>query len=206
MGGIQALSSQVRLSYDDALFSGNIHRMVFNVKTGEFWTEEAPKNFSGRALLSGSESESIQKMKKDYLDDWNKISERATSEEKLVLEIPIVQRKVLNPANWTEIKNNLIFKQKFSGNLVFAQIKTNLSSKPLEYQSAKIEANDPENFAYLYFFPSGISTSISFWLGFRKADQTINDNAPKYTLNLNTLTGQLKLLQGFEDANFQLSK
>lgn len=221
MDGIHNISSQIKLTYDDTIFTGRVHRMIFDIKNGTFWTEIAPEKFKGRApvLTEESKNQNIEKIK--YFDRFNDEANSAKILEQPILEIPVEQRAVLgnsgslcnNQKNcWRSSSNKLISSKQFAGNLVFVRITTGLSETPLIFtsnlKSSPTESKAPEekNLAYIYFFPDGSTTPASFQLGFRDENWNIDTNALKYTLNLNIFTGQLKLLQGFQEANFELPK
>lgn len=221
---LRNLTSQIRSAYDDAIFSGRIHRMVFDIKTGEYWVEQAPLGYEGRPPLldSDSESDSLQRrdkrneLLKNLEEKYKDLADRPmpttnTSENKTysIRSIAIVQRKVLKPVDWKEINDAVIFRQKLASSIVFAQVLTSLSAKKYDY--VEIFSNSDKTkkeYAYIYFLPNGTATSTSIKLAMQNKNNpsAISEEGPKYTLNLNSLTGECNLLEGFQDANFSLPK
>lgn len=221
---LRNLTGQVRAAYDNAIFTGRLQRMIFNIKTGEYWLEQAPLGFEGRPPLIDTDSETDSMIKKDkrndlvkFLDDKAKnLSNRqmptsTTTNIKYysLRSIPIVQRKILRPVEWREINDAVTYRQKLPGQIIFAQISLGISPKKYEY--VEINSNSDKSkkeYAYIYFLPNGTTTPISIKLATRqdKNENAIDDNGPKYTINLNTLTGESHLLEGFQDANFTLPK
>lgn len=221
---LRNLTGQIRAAYDDAIFSGRLHRMVLNMKTGEYWTEQAPLGFEGRPPLIDNESEADSLLKKDrrksLIEDLNQKaknnsdrqmqSSTATNKKFYsIRSIPVVQRKVLQPIEWREINDAVTYKQKLPGRIIFAKFSSGISYKQIEYEVI-FNDNDKskKEFAYIYFLPNGTTTPTSIQLGAKqnRNESAIDTEGPKYTINLNTLTGESHLLESFQDANFTLPK
>lgn len=221
---LRNLTGQIRSAYDDAIFTGRIHRMIFDLKTGEYWVEQAPLGYEGRPpmLETVSEAEALQKQDKrkelvKYLDDrYKELAERpmplsdvSDSKNYSVRSIAVVQRKALKPIDWKEINDAVIYRQKLASSIVFAQIMSSLSPKKYEYVEIITNSDKTKKeYAYIYFLPNGTATSTSIKLAMLSKDNStaISEDGPKYTLNLNSLTGECNLLEGFQDANFSLPK
>lgn len=214
---IRNLSSQIRSAYDNAVFSGHMQRMVINIKTGEFWVEQAPQNFNGRPPLSLDENDPLQvSNKQNYLEmldeKFQNLSHRQSpysSEDNPIYysirSIPVVQKNILQPIKWLEVNDGIISRQFLPGRVIFAKFMSGLSSQVYEYTSIVSSSNSQQNkFAYIYFLPDGTTTPTSIQLAIKNKNNMISENDAKYTLNLNTLTGQSYLLEGFQDANFKL--
>nr|BFD32761.1 hypothetical protein GTC16762_23790 [Pigmentibacter ruber] len=220
---LRNLTAQIRSAYDDAIFSGRMHRMVFDIKNSEFWVEQAPLGYEGRPPLldSDSESESLQKRDKraeilKILDEkYKDLADRpmpttsGDNKNYSIRSIAVVQRKVLKPVDWKEINDAVIYRQKLSSGIIFAQVLSSLSAKKFDYVEILSSSDKTKKeFAYIYFLPNGTATSTSIKLAMANKDNpnTISETGPKYTLNLNSLTGECNLLEGFQDANFSLPK
>ncbi len=210
--GLQSLTSQVSLAYQSAIFTGRVHRVVFDIKHGRFWTEIAPKDFTGRAPIVSVETESRAKFKESLYNRLEDEAKSAIATDNPLLEIPAHQRNELKDIPWETLKTALIEPKSFTENVIFVKVTTGLAQLPvlypLSYEPTAETQNEPADQAYLayvYFFPSATATPASFQVGLRDR-AVIDTNAPKYTLNLNTLTGKIKLLEGFQEANFELPK
>ena len=221
---IRNVTAQIRAAYDDAIFSGRLTRMIFDLKTGEYWVEQAPLGFEGRPPIidTGSDSDILAKLDKrkqllKLLDEKAKnISDRqmptstaSNTKYYSIRSIPVVQRKILRPIEWREVNDAVTYRQKLLETVIFAQISIGISSKKYDY--ADVFSNNDKvkkAYAYVYFLPNGTATPISIRIGTRqeKNEGLINDQGPKFTINLNTLTGESNLLEGFQDANFILPK
>lgn len=213
--GINHLSSQVKIAYNDTIFTGRVHRMVFDVKNGNFWTEMAPQGMNGRAPVVTTETEDREKAKKQLVDKLADEAKSADATEMPILEIPVKQLKKFTSVSWVTPKNNLISPQKFTGDLIFVQIATDLTSTIVKYpfykrftkiKTAEKDSVENEYLAYIYFFPNGTTTHASFQIGFYDESGNVDNNALKYTLHMNTLTGQMKLVTGFQEPDFELPK
>jgi prepilin-type N-terminal cleavage/methylation domain-containing protein len=217
---ITNLSSQIRATYDNAVFTGRMNRIVVDLREGEFWTELAPPGYRGRApAFEEDDSDQLAEKKKAFL---NYLSDKMKSEpqrpmatmgknmtqryysNRSLLEI---QKKVLSPPFWSESKDDSLSRHALASGVVFYQFASVLSRQPLKF--AEVISNsekDPKRFGYIYFLPDGTLTPTSIQIAMVNKEQRILDNDLKYTLNLNTLTGQVYLLEGFQEANFKNAK
>lgn len=214
---MRQLLSQIRAAYDDSVFLHRTHRLVFNVKTGVYWVEASPIGFKGRppAMLGKNEESALKKdAKKRLFESFSDIAKNSSRRESplssygnpiyyTVRSIPVVQKQVLMPPEWREVNDAVIFKQSFASGVVCARFSTNLTEKPIEFSDvSKNTDDDPKNFAFIYFLPDGTTSAASLQISLLNEHGAVADDALKYTLNLDTLTGQSRLVLGFDDANF----
>ncbi len=217
---LRNFTAQVRSAYNSAIFSGRLHRMVIDIKKSEYWVEQAPLGFEGRppAIDNVDESDSLLKTDRrkrllDSLDDKAKqqmnreMTTSSSSNKKFysIRSIPVVQREILRPITWQEINDSIIYKQKFLGRVVVAKFTSGLISKEIKYEDmAKSGDKNKTNYAYIYFLPNGSLTPTSLQMTSKSAEEPslLETNGPKFTLNINTLTGQTRLLEGFQNADF----
>jgi prepilin-type N-terminal cleavage/methylation domain-containing protein len=218
---LKTLTATIHESYNDALFSKRMHRMVLNIKTGEYWVEQAPVDFKGRPpLIQGDSLTSSIKEDaiKNFLDAMNEKTKNQSKREiqtstsgsptyYSLRSIPEVQKDVLIPIKWIEVNTSTITKNKLNGDVIFAKFISGISSRVVEYKDVKNKIDkDENNFCYIYFLIDGITTPASIQLAIKNKENDIDDTASKYTVYLNALTGQSSLLEGFQDANFTLPK
>ncbi len=218
---IKNLSGQIRAAYDNAIFSGRLQRMVVNIKTSEYWVEQAPSNFKGRPPLftdvksevnidENNRKNFLEKMEEKEKNQYHRQSPYSSEDNPIyytIRSIPIIQKNVFLPIKWLEVSDSIISKQKLVGSVVFAKFISGLSKEVYEYSNIAISTNNTENvYCYIYFFSDGTATPTSIQLGIKTTANLISEDDAKYTLNLNTLTGQSYLLEGFQDANFTLPK
>lgn len=216
---LKTLTSTINETYNETLFSKRMHRMVINIKTGEYWVEEAPLDFKGRPPLI--QGDSLQtSVKEDEIKSFlNSMEEKVKNQSKRQLQnstsenptyyslrsIPEVQREVLVPVKWTEVETPTITKNKLNGDVIFSKFFSGISSKPYDHKDMEKNSDQSEdNFCYIYFLIDGVTTPTSIQLAVQNKDGDIDEEGPKYTVYLNTLTGQSSLLEGFQDANFTL--
>lgn len=217
---IRNFTGQIRSAYDNAIFSGRIQRMVIDIKDDSYWVEQAPLGFEGRPPHIDLESEADLLVKKEKRNEIIKyLNEKAKngSDRQMLTSgknysprsIPVVQRKVLNSIEWREVNDSVTYKQKLPNNIVFAQIISGISNKTYNYKDISLISNkNTKTFVYIYFLPNGTTspTSIQIASSNNKEKGIIDEEGPKYTLNLNTFTGECYLLEGFQNANFALPK
>ena len=216
---ITNITSQITATYDDAVFTGRQHRMVFDIKEGTFWTEEAPPDYQGRAplFIDSQEDQVLQDKKNDFIanlaDKMQNNPKRPSlysKEDKptyySLRSIPQVQSHVLTPVKWEIVNDATVSKKSLAGGVVFAKFSSALFLKPLDYHAMINSREENEKFyGYIYFFPDGTCTPSSIQIALKNKNNEISNSDLKYTLNLNTLTGQVHLLEGFQDANFKIS-
>ena len=217
---ITNITSQITATYDDAVFTGRQHRMVFDIKEGTFWTEEAPSDYKGRAPLFADSQEDnvLQEKKNDFMinleDKIRNNSQRPSLYSKednptyySLRSIPQVQSQVLTPVIWQVVDDATVSKKSLASGVVFAKFSSALFLKPLNYHATINLTDEKEKFyGYIYFFPDGTCTPTSIQIALKNQNNEILTSDLKYTLNLNTLTGQVHLLEGFQDANFKISE
>ncbi|APJ03274.1 prepilin-type N-terminal cleavage/methylation domain-containing protein [Silvanigrella aquatica] len=221
---LRNVTAQIRNAYDDAIFSGRLNRMIFDIKSGEYWVEQAPLGFEGRPPLPDTDSEidslAKQDKKKQLLKSFDEKAKNSASREMTgststnpkyysSRSIPVVQRKILRPLAWREINDSVTYRQKLPGNIVFAQISSMVSLKKYDYVEVLSSQDKTKKvYAYIYFLPNGTATPASVKLGTTQSNNknALDDEGPRYTINLNTLTGESHLLEGFQDANFTIPK
>ena len=220
---IKDLTEQIRNTYDDTVLTGRVHRMVFDVKTGEFWTEIAPTNFSGRApaVLSSMEeniffNDNLKKLVKDLEEEnktqyqrpvpqsaQNSASNAGSNLKHFSLRsLVAAQKEVLYPTEWSQVSDALVMKKKLSSKVAFAKISSEISKKALEYQGKTLDKEPKQTFAY--FLPDGSVSALSLQIGVLDENGLVSSIGARYTVNVNPLTGQSQLLEGFQDANFTL--
>ncbi|WP_246164805.1 hypothetical protein [Fluviispira multicolorata] len=217
---LRNFTSQVRSSYNNAIFTGRLHRMVIDIKNSEYWVEQAPLGYEGRPPPVENTDAADGLLKKDrrkkLLEDFDdrakllmnrELGTSTASNKKFytIRSIPIIQRNVLRPINWEEINDSIIYKQKFLSKVVVAKFLTGLSSKELTFESiARDSDKNKKEFGYIYFLPNGLLTPTSLQFTSKSGNEStlLDQNGPKFTININTLTGQSRLLEGFQNADF----
>ncbi len=217
---IKALTTQIRGSYDNALFSGHINRIVFDLKKNEYWTEEAPSLENERPPLWENDSE-LYNTQKNQLDDFRKkLAQKAQAESKRMSpfssndnpifysnrNLIVVNRKSLEEIKWVEQKNDPIQRKHLIGRAVITKFISGLNNKVYDYNTFS-KNKDENNFVYIYFLPDGTTSPTSLQVGLKNENSSIvSTEANLKTLNLNTLTGLVSLYDGEREPNFHSGK
>ncbi|MEY3901977.1 MAG: hypothetical protein RL189_1283 [Pseudomonadota bacterium] len=206
---LREIAGTLRSAYDNAILSGRLNRVVFSLRSGEYWVEEAPVNFSGRPSAQNFDKSAAQQRQDDFklrlVEDLDKLftdsrragggnSERAYS----VRSILAVQRHVLKEKKWTEVEDAILTRRRLPDGLVFWSIATEGMPRAL----SQSDLREGET-AFVYFFPWGeaIRTQIQIATQAQEGGG-IDDKAPKNTLALDPLSGQSSILDGLQEADF----
>lgn len=206
---LRELAGTMRGAYDNSILSGRMNRLVLSLRTGEYWVEAAPFNFSGRPSIVDGEKPVGDKRKDDYnirlVEDLDKLfldprkagagqSERSYS----VRSILAVQRHVLKDKKWEEVEDSVLTRRRLPTGLVFWSVATEGMSRAI----SQSDLRDGET-AYIYFYPWGEAIRAQIQISTQPQEGGGTDEkAPKSTLVLDSLSGQSSILDGLQDADF----
>lgn len=206
---LREIAGTLRSTYDNSVLTGRINRVVFSLRSGEYWVEAAPANFSGRPSVQGADQSAGEQRQKDYkvrmLEDLDKLftdqrragggnSERAYS----VRSILAVQRNVLKEKKWEEVEDAILTRRRLPFGLMFWNIAAEGMARPV----TQTDIRDGE-FAHIYFYPWGEGTRAQIQIATQLSEGgAIDENGPKNTLSLDSLTGQSSILDGLQEADF----
>jgi prepilin-type N-terminal cleavage/methylation domain-containing protein len=206
---IREIAGTLRSTYDNSVLSGRVNRVVFSLKSGEYWVEAAPPNFSGRPSVQNVEKSAGELRQDDYkarlIEDLEKLfadvrkagggnSERSYS----VRSILAVQRNVLKEKKWEEVEDAILTRRRLPSGLVFWSIAT--EGMPRALTQADLREGE---LAYVYFFPWGEAIRAQIQIATQAEEGGgIDDKSPKNTLSLDALSGQCSILDGLQEADF----
>lgn len=208
---LREVAGTLRSTYDSAVLSGRLHRVVFSLRTGEYWVEAAPLNFSGRPSVQHVEKSAKDKMQEDVnarlLEDLEKMSSETrkaaggqSDRSYSVRSILVVQRNVLREKKWTEVEDTILTRRRLPSGLVFWSIA--VEGMPKAMTQSDLQEGDR---AYVYFFPWGEAIRAQIQIATQALPEGgggIDDKAPKNTLSLDALSGQSSVLDGLQEADF----
>ncbi|MFZ9519332.1 MAG: pilus assembly FimT family protein [Silvanigrellaceae bacterium] len=206
---MREIAGTLRSTYDNSVLSGRMNRVVFSLRSGEYWVEAAPPNFSGRPSVQNADKSASERRQDDYkirlVEDLDKLfadvrkagggnSERSYS----VRSILAVQRNVLKEKKWEEVEDAILTRRRLPTGLVFWSIAT--EGMPRALSQADLREGE---LAYVYFFPWGEAIRAQIQIATQAEEGGgIDDKAPKNTLSLDALTGQCSILDGLQEADF----
>jgi prepilin-type N-terminal cleavage/methylation domain-containing protein len=208
---LRDLSTNLRATYDSAVLSGRIHRLVIHPTTSEYWAEQAPLGYEGRPPVATSEDSSatagfnadararlLEDLEK-ALSDPRRSTKASQSDERFysTRSMLVQQRTALKPLKWSEVDDAVLYKRSLPGDVVFVNTVTDAMKNKLEFQQA-----GEKDFAYIYFFPSGEVQQAAVQLGLRTGEKEVNMEGPKFTLFLDPLSGHSELVEGFQEPEF----
>ena len=203
---LRDFSAHIRAVFDSAILTGRVHRVVLDMASGEYWTEAAPLGYSGRAprpLSDIDRSTVAEDNRKKFLEGLDEASSQprksALDEERLyaVRSLVVNQRRALNPVNWSEVSDSVLFRRSLPGKVRFAALATDQMGEKKERAGF-----GKEDYGQIFFYPDGSSSHAMIQFGIVGDDDAILDDSVKYTIFLEPLTGRSQLVEGFQDAEF----
>lgn len=203
---IRELTGTMRATFDAAVLTGRVHRLVIKPKDGSYWAEIAPESLQGRppefqaeaatSLAAGADQDARTR----FLEELDKAAadprkagnngDRNYSQRSVL----VVQRGALKPLRWAEVEDPVLYKRQLPGSVV-------LNMAYVEFMSEKLDglkASDTD-LAYLYYFPWGESMRAVLQIGIRADEGALDETGPKYTLVLDPISGRSELLEGFQE-------
>jgi prepilin-type N-terminal cleavage/methylation domain-containing protein len=203
---IREIASHVRATYDNAVFSGRLQRMVICPAEGTYWTESAPIGYQGRAPAPEDTSAKAgfnADARARLIEELAKASEQPRKssiddKKSYTFRSPIMlHSSFLKPPKWNEVDDATLSKHVLPGEMAFKSIYVNTKPEPLEL------ANTSENICeFIYFFPSGEVQPSAIQIGSLKAKKEINENGPKFSLFIDSLSGKIGVVDGFQEPEF----
>jgi prepilin-type N-terminal cleavage/methylation domain-containing protein len=203
---VSNVASTIRGAYDAAILTNRIHRLAFKIKTGEYWAEALPAGFVGRSPQSAQDTREVAEAQqarsrlKEELDKAAAEPRKSSEDENRFYNarsILVIRRSVLNPIEWKEIDDPILFRRKLPGNVVFAVMQTDQMSEPVKFNDAK-----DTDMAYIYFYPNGETQLASVQIGLLGNQKLVDENGPKFTLNPDPVSGRTEVLEGFIEPEF----
>lgn len=204
---LRDLTNNIRATYDSAVLSGRVHRLVIHPSTSEYWAEQAPLGYEGRPPVavpsdgaSATFSADARARLTEELDKAASETRKAPKDDErsyTVRSFLVQQRRALAPIKWSEVDDAVLYKRSLPGDVVFNSVVTDAMKDKLEFPNA-----GEKDFAYVYFFPSGEVQQSALQLGMRKGEKEVDGEAAKFTLYVDPLSGHSELLEGFQDPEF----
>ena len=208
---LRDVTNNMRATYDSAVLTGRVHRMVLSLKKGEYWAEAAPLGYEGRPPLAIPDTSSASSSfnadaRARLVEELTKVTAEPrrpnnakVGEEKYynARSILVVQKKALEPVKWSEIDDAVLFKRLLPGDVVFAGIVTDTMKEKITYPGSS-EAE----FAYIYFFPQGEVQQSAIQIALKKTETEINEEGPRFTLLGDPLSGHTEIREGLQEPEF----
>lgn len=207
--GLRELAGTIRATYDNSILTGRVNRLVINLRTNEYWVEEAPFGFSGRPSAQSSDGSAFAQRMEDsrarLMEDLDRAASEARrsgggSDERVytVRSFLVAQRASLKEAKWGEVEDTILTRRRLPSGLLFWSVATEGMSRPLSFS----QLSDGE-VAFVYFFPWGEAFRTQIQIASQSPETGgYDENGPKNTLALDSLSGQSSILEGLQEADF----
>ncbi|MBX9704250.1 MAG: type II secretion system GspH family protein [Silvanigrellaceae bacterium] len=222
---IRNLTSMIRTTFDNAVFTRRTHRMVFDFKKGEYWIEQAPFGYQQRPTIPNNkddvkfnEMESLVAKANRMLTNIRQMPSSTEEHMKTysIRDFVVQQKKALEQVKWNELNEVLLFRQKLVGDVIFVRFETDLMGQKFDAENRTNDINsigskEKESqlqYGYIYFFSSGVCNQANIQLSVKNTENTsdISNFKKNFTVELNSFTGRSNLYEGFHDAQFSKKK
>lgn len=201
---LRELTLTMRNTYDSAVLTGRVHRLVIEIKKGVYWAEQAPLGYQGRPPLVQNDEESARAEERArLLEELNQAAadpRKASDGEREYTNrsILVLKRNILSPIRWAEVDDAVLFRRSVPGNVGFVSIFTPAMEEKMEYTTAT-----DKDVAFLYFFPSGEAIPAAIQLAILNGEASFAEDGPRFTVKLDALTGHSEILDGLIDVDFK---
>ena len=198
------LAMMMKASLNEAVISGKVHRIVFDLKEGSYWAEKLGSETAMRFEVNPEDLSLFEKdaqkrlfdaikEKKTQLKSMTSITETEVPNS---LDLIIEQGSVFEKRDWVSLDGTLLSKKVLDTSLMFLKVKTDLMLDPKEFFSSTAPGKEQ---AYLYFFPEGFTSSAYIQISSLLKNQSEISKASGVTLVLNALSGRSVILRGLQD-------
>ena len=206
---LRELAGTIRATYDNSILTGRTNRLVLNLRTSEYWVEEAPFGFSGRPSAQSSDgsasAQRIEDNKARLIEELDRAASQARrsgggTDERVytVRSFLVAQRASLKEAQWGEVEDSILTRRRLPGGLLFWSVATDGMTRPLTY--SQLSDGDV---AFVYFFPWGEALRAQIQIASQSPETGgYDETGPQNTLALDSLSGQSSILEGLQEADF----
>jgi prepilin-type N-terminal cleavage/methylation domain-containing protein len=197
------LSGDIRNAFDRAVLTGKIHRMGFNLVSGEYYLEEteSPRIYTssekqGRDPTeeeSESQQEEFKEKMKAYKDLAGDEISTPDGDEKIQPTSPIVEASErIAPPEWRKVDSTEWGPRSIGPELIFMDIQA-------EHHASKQAAEElgEKGRAFIYFFPAGYVERSVIHIGYRKNEREVDETLSPYTLKTSPMVGIAAVESGY---------
>ncbi len=207
---LNRLGSDVRSAFDLAILNHKPYRIVFHLSSGTYWLEETgAENFSlGSGDKDAKEVDLSDKKEKEKREEFNNEFEKYTSLAGEVFKdssgdyeippmSPLLKAKTrLQRPIWTRVNSIEWGERILSPQLIIKDMKAEHHTEPVT-----LDSRDPaDNYAHLYFLPSGYVERAYIHLYYLKGD-SIDESQQPWTIVTHPYRGEASSLSGLEQVD-----
>lgn len=207
MGKLDRLSGDVRSAFDLAILNHRAYRLVFHLNSGKYWLEETDaQNFYLGGEKEGDLSEKEEKEKAEefnqQFDKYMSLAGEAFKDEKGKVEIPqmfplIRAKDRLQRPKWRKVTSIEWNQRELAPILIIKDMRAEHHREPVTLEGR----DSDENFAHLYFLPSGYVERAYFHLYYLKGSGSVDESQPPYTIKTNPYRGEASVINGLEQVD-----
>ncbi len=202
------LSNDVRSAFDSAVLSGKNHRLVFNMKSGEYWLEvtEAeevylkPKDVDGPDISKSLEEEKKEEFEKRFERYKDLVGTEVTDtdgETKIAPPSPLMKaKKILEGPRWEKVESLEWNVRKISDSILIQDIKTE------HHEAAVVIDNlneEDDALITVQILPSGYIEQTIMHIYFKNAEGKANFESEPFTILIHPTLGMATYVQGLKE-------
>ena len=211
LGSMRRFMSDVRIAYDTAILDGKHYRFVVELESGKYWLERTEaKDFylstpsEEMGLFEASEQEKKLQFEEQF-EQYQTLSGETYKDLKTEDDIPPVSpllkaKKSLEPTEWKKVVSLEWEERRFVDDLIIKDIRVENRAQPVTLEDFGKEAK-----VFIYIFPSGYIEKTVMHIYYRLDGMEIDSSKKPYTLLIKPNVGEVLLLSGDQDIDFEKS-
>ena len=199
------LNSDIRAAYDTAVLSNRPYRLVFQLRSGDYWLEttESENVKLGDSKVDADPSEEETKNKdaefdskfEDYVKMLGDPITNPHSEHKIPQTSPVIQAKeLLRGPVWAKVDSLEWQKRTLGGGLIIKD----MQAEHLE-RKISLDDNGPEARAFIYFLATGYVEKAFMHIYYTKDEGVVDDEREPYTFQTKPWEGVSVIDAGYTE-------
>lgn len=204
---VNRIASDIRNAYDLAVLSNKPYRLVFKLSTGEYWLEEADREFfylgdekMNHDLTEDEEKEQqleFEQSFEEYVDLAGLPVKDPENDTEIKPTSPVVEAKdQLRKPKWTPVENMEWGRRTIGPYLMIQDMQA-------EHHGQKQSAMDlgPEGRGMIYIFPKGYVERAVLHIVYTADEGVPDESQPGYTVITNPYEGTADVTSGYEEVD-----
>lgn len=207
MDKLNRLGSDVRSAFDLAVLTHKPYRMVFHLNSGRYWLEEsdAENFYLGTGDKDGDLSEKREKERnEEFASQFEKYTSLAgevfkdpSGDHEIPPMSPMIRAKdTLKRPVWKQVRSLEWGERELAPQLIIKDMKAEHHLAPATLDGRPSD----ENFAHIYFLPSGYVERAYIHLYYLKND-TVDESQAPWTIITHPFRGEAHLASGLEQVD-----
>lgn len=207
MDKLNRLASDVRSAFDLAILNHKPYRLVFHLNSGKYWLEESDTEtfYLGSGDKDGDLSEKREKERnEEFLTQFEKYTSLAgevfkdtSGDHEIPPMSPVIRAKdKLKRPVWKQVSSFEWNERELTPQLIIKDMKAEHHIAPATLEGRPAD----ENYAHIYFLPSGYVERAYIHLYYVKRD-AVDESQPPWTVLTHPFRGEASIISGLEQVD-----